>query len=74
MVAPPAEAIEQAVGLLPGISQFIRERQFKELHVAMGDTSTDFQRGYELGLQVARVALSSSAALIVAGVSPQGIL
>jgi hypothetical protein len=63
MQIPAAMFIESAAEELDGM----RERhdmnlkaQRKELHVAVGDQSEDFNRGYELGLQTARVMLTMS--------------
>lgn len=72
MIAPPAMNIYSAQTLM--VSDFIREHQIKELKSAIPDASEDFQKGYELGLAVARVVLAGSAELMLKGVDPKEIL
>ena len=47
--------IEAARDMLPQLPSGQRHDQRKELHVAIGETTEDFIRGYELGLQTGRV-------------------
>jgi hypothetical protein len=69
VVYPAAGTIEMAADSLKSLSSTARERQHKELTCAMPDVSEDFQAGYELGLQTARVFLSGNPAAILAKVS-----
>ena len=67
MQIPPAIAIETARDELTELEPRVRLGQRKELHVAVGEESEDFVRGYELGLQTQRVMLETSGAAIAAG-------
>lgn len=63
MISPAAMFIEAAVDSLKELKtsgNWIIAAQRKELHEAMGDQSPDFQAGYELGLQTARVLLAGN--------------
>jgi len=85
MLSPNAENIETASDQLKGkqIPDFISKSQLKELG-SYGDVraqslgasglSKDFQAGYELGLQTARVVISQSVTLVIAGVNPSNVL
>lgn len=76
MLAPNAEQIETAAEQIKQgqLSGFIRDSQRKELHSAVGAVSDDFVRGYELGVQTARVVLQGSTALMLKGVDPKDVL
>lgn len=74
MLAPNAEQIETAQDQLLTLSDFIRNSQRKELHAAMGTESDDVVRGYELGLQTARVVIAQSMAIILGKVKPEDVL
>lgn len=78
MIAPSTQMIEIASDSLDKVDDFIRRAQRVELASfgeerakAIGATglSEDFQRGYELGLQTARVFLAGNPAAIRAKVS-----
>lgn len=73
MQAPNAEQIEMAADNLESVPQWLRESQLKELD-SFGSVSVDFQKGYELGLRVARVVISQSMAVIIAKIKPEDIL
>lgn len=68
---PPAEFIEEArdtLQLLKSADPAMLADQRKELREAhVGPGTEDFQRGYELGLQVARAMLAHSIKAIQAG-------
>lgn len=76
MMAPPAALIEAASDALAKVPPFIRTAQQKEL-AEFGDTkakewgatgiSADFQIGYELGLQTARVVIETNPKVVQAG-------
>jgi hypothetical protein len=77
--------LSQNDGEYPGLSDFIYNSQLKELESAIGaDTAkrmgvtfpltTDFIRGYMLGLQTARMTLIGSVALALAKVKPGDVL
>lgn len=51
---PPAMLIEAARDMLPQVPSGQRDDQRKELYSAVGQTTDEFIRGYELGLQTAR--------------------
>ena len=77
MQAPPAELIETAADQLPDVPTFIRRDQLSELisfgdqrAIALGATgvSPDFSKGYELGLQTARVMLARDPKAAAAGI------
>ena len=66
---PPAEFIEEAREELGKVDPAMLADQRKELHVAhAGPDTEDFRRGYETGLQVARVMLAHDIKAIQAGV------
>lgn len=65
---PPAEFIEEARDSLRTLDTAMLVDQRKELEEAhVGPNTEDFRRGYELGLQVARVMLTHSIKAIQAG-------
>jgi hypothetical protein len=70
MLAPPAELIEIAADELreDELDEAIRIQQLKELHTASGRDCEDFEKGYELGLQTARVWLRGNLAAVQAKV------
>lgn len=83
MQAPNAEQIEMAADNLESVPQFVRESQLKELNsfgshraelMGASGLSVDFQKGYELGLRVARVVISQSMAVVIAKIKPEDIL
>lgn len=85
MISPNAEQIEAAVDQIDKLPKWMAESQQKELHSAMSDPALeklgvsapyggDFEAGYALGLQTARVVISQSAALILHGVKPEDVL
>jgi hypothetical protein len=74
MVVPNAENIETATDQLGNLSDFIRTHQIKELHAARSTVSSDFEAGYELGLQTARVFLAGSAILLLNKIKPEDVL
>jgi hypothetical protein len=83
MQVPAAMFIESAADTLKALPEWIRTDEVKELR-SFGDArakqlgatgvSTDFEAGYVLGLQVARVILATNIALEKAGVDPQTLL
>ena len=83
MQSPNAEQIEMAADNLESIPKWIQASQLKELS-SFGDhraqlmgasgLSVDFQKGYELGLRVARVVISQSMAVVIAKIKPEDIL
>lgn len=73
MQIPAAGFIEEARDILRKADPAVLADQRRELEVAhVGPGTEDFARGYELGLQVARLILAQSRAAIAAGV--EGIL
>jgi hypothetical protein len=83
MQAPNAEQIEMAADNLNSVPQFIQESQLKELNsfgdhraklIGASGLSVDFQKGYQLGLRVARVVISQSMAVVLAKIPPEDIL
>ena len=83
MQAPNTEQIEMAADNLNSVPDWIQEAQLKELH-SFGDhraqlmgasgVSIDFQKGYELGLRVARIVIAQSMTVVVAKIKPEEIL
>lgn len=78
MVIPGVGVIEEAADSLTRVAQSIREWQRKQLgsfgasraqSIGASGLSEDFQVGYELGLETARVLLSGSPAAVMAKVS-----
>lgn len=69
MQIPAAMMIESAKDMVPKLDPAVRAKQQRELHVAVGEESPDFVRGYEIGLQTARVMLMTNPKAIQAGVS-----
>lgn len=65
-VIPAAMIIESAVDSLKNlkVDDPVLVDQAKELHEAVGDTSDDFIKGYNLGLEVARLMIQTSPALL----------
>lgn len=74
MLIPAAMNIESAMDEVKTLSEFMHTHQLHELESAVGGTSQDFQRGYELGLQTARVILAGSAALLLKAIDPSTVL
>jgi hypothetical protein len=68
MQIPAAEFIEAAQDMLPELDPSVRKDQRRELHVAIGEEPEDFVRGYELGIQTARVLLMANPKAVAAGV------
>jgi hypothetical protein len=68
MIIPSAEIIEEANLQLMAIDKQHQAQQANELTEACGAVSTDFQMGYELGLQTARAFLAGNPAAVKAGV------
>lgn len=87
MLSPAAMFIEAAAESLikkeHAPPEWIQESQLKELH-SFGDTraqelgasgvTKDFEKGYELGLQVARTILFSNPKLILNNIKPEDLL
>ena len=83
MLSPAAMFIESAVDNFKTVPEWLRKSQLSELQ-SFGDKraqdfgasglSDDFKKGYELGLQTARVIIAGSAALVLKGVNPQDVL
>jgi hypothetical protein len=83
MQSPAVMFIESAVDMLKTVPEWMRQSQLKELH-SFGDAraqrlgasgvSVDFQKGYELGLQTARVIIMTSPAVMLKGVKPEDVL
>jgi hypothetical protein len=72
MQIPAAMFIESAAEELDGMRErhdVTLKAQRKELHVAVGDQPDEFIRGYELGLQTARVMLTMSVPAQQAGLA-----
>lgn len=74
MQVPAAGFIELAKDELDTVPPDQLADQERELHEAVGGTSVTFVNGYQLGLQVARVMLSSNALLGVRGIKPEDLL
>lgn len=75
MQIPPAGLIEAARDELGSVPEPLLLDQRKELHAATGAAmSSDFARGYELGLQTARVMIRQNTALVLHGVDTDDIL
>lgn len=69
MIIPAAMFIEAARDQLKTIPAAVLLDQRRELRVAVGiEASENFRRGYELGLQTARVLLETMPAAVAAGV------
>lgn len=69
MIIPAAEFIEAARDQLKTVDSRPLLRQRRELREAVGsELSEVFCRGYELGLQTARVLLETMPAAVAAGV------
>ena len=60
MIIPAASFIEMANDSLKRIDDHHLEQQRKELHTACGDVSSDFIKGYELGLQTGRIIIGGN--------------
>jgi hypothetical protein len=83
MLSPSVMMIESAVDSFGNVPQWLKDSQQKEL-TSFGDVraqklgatglSDDFRKGYELGLNTARVVLAMSAALVLKGVDPRDVL
>jgi hypothetical protein len=83
MVIPAAMNIEMAADSLKTVTALVKLDQLSELK-SFGDTraqdigasglSEDFKRGYELGLQVARVMIAGSVEVVLKGVNPEHVL
>lgn len=81
--APSVAFIEVAADDIPNLDPFTRQSQISQL-AGFGNTraqmlgasglSTDFQRGYELGLQTAREVIAGSPVIQQAGLDPSTIL
>jgi hypothetical protein len=71
MIIPAAMFIESAQDMLKdgSVPDDVRAAQLKEFTFAAPSASADMQKGYELGLQVARVLLMGNMAAIQAGVN-----
>ena len=69
MEIPSAMMIESAAEELNDVTQPNLDAQRKELESAMGDQPDEFQAGYELGLQTARVMLQGDPKAVAAGVT-----
>ena len=83
MQAPNAEQIETAADTINKVPSFVRASQTKELHsfgevraqaLGVSGLSLDFVKGYELGLQTARIALAGSGLLVMKGVKADDLL
>lgn len=86
MLVPAVMNIESAADWLKqdwDIREWVKADQQKELG-AFGDArarelgasglSDDFRKGYELGLQTARVIIAGSVAVVLKGVKPDDVL
>lgn len=74
MNVPPSGIIEAAVDALKGVPQHILILQRKELEDAIGVVHDDFNDGYNLGLQTARLMLETSTLLQMKGIKAEDIL
>ena len=77
MLVPADSQIESAVDSLKQLTQdrpSLVAAQSQELHEALGAQSEDFIKGYNLGLQTARVILATSPELILHGVKADSLL
>ena len=74
MLIPAAMFIESAIDTLKNVPAADLADQLHELHEAVGDKPQDFQNGYQLGIQTARVLVAMSGELIMKGVDPQKVL
>ena len=74
MVIPAAMQIESAIDTLKTVETDYLADQLKELHSAVGDKSDDFQAGYQLGLETARVMIATNVQIIQKGVKPESVL
>lgn len=70
MIIPAAMFIESAIDSLKdgSVPQSHLDAQLKEFRFALGSPSEDMQRGYQLGLQTARVLLQGMPAAVFAKV------
>lgn len=83
MQSPPVMFIESAVDTFKSLPDWIRQSQQREL-TSFGDVraqefganglSNDFRKGYELGLQTARVVIMGSVEINLKGVKPEDVL
>jgi hypothetical protein len=74
MQIPAAGFIELARDELATLPPDDLADQERELREAIGSTAVTFVNGYHLGLQVARVLLSTSALLGQKGINPSDLL
>lgn len=83
MLAPNVEQIEIAARQLKDVKDFVKEAQMKELRsfgdaraqeVGASGCTTDFKKGYELGVQTARVVVAQCVKLIQRGIQTEDIL
>ena len=77
MQIPPAEIIESAYDELKAMAAAQDAHladQWREFRAAIGAQSADFENGYALGLETARVMLRQSTALILAKVDASEVL
>lgn len=68
MIIPSAEMIETAETELDEVDALHLSQQASELGEALGKVSTDFEQGFHLGLQTARVFLAGNMAAVKAKV------
>lgn len=83
MQIPAVMFIEAAAEGLGRLTTFVQQDQQREL-TCFGDEraqelgasglSSDFRKGYELGIQTARVIIAGSVALVLKGVKPDDVL
>ena len=74
MIVPASEMIEMAIDQLKSETVFagnewVLPDQQKELNSVLPNSSNDFKAGYELGIQTARVLLSTTPSAIINKVS-----
>jgi hypothetical protein len=63
MIIPADSTIEEAVDSLKQLNQSIRDEQRRQLRAALGiRASEEFENGYELGLQTARMLVANGPA------------
>lgn len=69
MQTPAAMWIEMARERVAKLDPDFAKAQRRELHVAVGHTTEQYQRGYEIGLETARAMLATNKAAIDAGIA-----
>ena len=85
MLIPAAMQIESAVDMLKKLPESVQTGQKRELYSAMGASTAsqlgvsfpitpEFEAGYALGLETARVVLAGTGVLWIKGIDPAVVL